>query len=1408
MAFTPPIRGKILKKKETPLTPLTESVGEIFKLSQDLNSLKQEVSQTVENLNRTAEEKTQELNQKSKELDTAIEKAKESIEETKEAILEEVKNVQQGNPGKDADEERITQEILSKIPDEAQIIAKVLKQIPQPTPLDEKALIRKVIARLPESKADLKIIKEQMEIDPMSIIEKIMALPEDKFKLKTKNIDGLEQTITAFRNQLARGYLHGGGMTKVEHDTTITGEGTSASPLSVVASATTGITLVQGTSPIAVANGTTTPNISIDLSAYTPTSGLATVATSGSYLDLIDTPTIGTGTVTAVTATTPIISTGGTTPVISMPVASATVNGYLSTPSFNTFNGKVSTVTGTTPIMVTEGITPVVSLNGLNGFGLAGQVIAMDESAIALVWSTPSAGSGTPGGSDTQIQFNDGGSFGGDSGLTYDESQLNVGALSDTNTISITNGGFFGFGTTQTQNPSVNLQGNAFILGFDAAATGSESGGLVTIRGNNGGPDGGTGSGIDIDSGAGGTNSGSGGAITLTAGSVQGGKGGTGAIASVVTELDGDYGTDYTIGDVLTLVQIGSEEDATVTVILVWGVITEVSINEGGTGYTKGDQLTVGGDDNNAILNVDSVESGVITGLSIVSGGTNYTSGGFPLSGGTGNDDASCNATVLVGGVSEVSLTTAGTGYSVGTSAVTGGTGNDDAIISIDSLLGEGGDTGGSVSITAGNGSQSGGESGGGSINLMAGTVIENGGISEIQGANITLYGGNNDGGSGSYFAAAGNGGDTRNGGNVLFYGGSGGISSGNGGNVLFYGGSGQAGDGNGGNITFTPGTKNGSGNTGNTKFQDPISAQSAILDTSLLADTDKTFSFPDKSGTLSLVGDLTPYVLTDSLSPVAFSGNYADLINTPTINPGTVTSVSVVTANGVSGSVANSTATPAITLSLGAITPSSVNGVSISGSSTPNIAITGTATITGSNTGDQDLSSYVTAVTGSSPLSSTGGTTPNLSIPAATTTVAGYLDTPSYNTFNAKVASISGTSPVSVSGTITPVVSMATASLTVNGYLSTPDFTTFNNKVTSITGTAPVTVTGTTTPVISMAAANGTVAGYLDTPTYNTFNAKGSGTVTSFSFTNSNGFTGIVTGATATPALSLSYTGSSSIVTVGTIATGVWNGTAVPVLYGGTGATNAAGAQTNLGLGSMALLANTGSSSITTLGTIATGTWSATAIAVASGGTGGTTAALARTNLGLGTMATLANTGSDSITTLGTIGTGTWNATAITASKGGTGATSLSPTCAVICSGTTTTGAVQVISSLGASGQALTSNGVGALPTWQNKVRVVTTATAATITPNLDVTDQYTVTAMASVLTIATPTGTLTDGQNLIIRLYGATTPYALTWAAAYAAIGVTIPTTTVASKYTYVGCKYNSTSTKFDVLAVGQQA
>lgn len=84
----------------------------------------------------------------------------------------------------------------------------------------------------------------------------------------------------------------------------------------------------------------------------------------------------------------------------------------------------------------------------------------------------------------------------------------------------------------------------------------------------------------------------------------------------------------------------------------------------------------------------------------------------------------------------------------------------------------------------------------------------------------------------------------------------------------------------------------------------------------------------------------------------------------------GTVTSVSLVTANGVSGSVATATTTPAITLTLGAITPTSVaasgtvTGSNLSGTNTGDQTITLTGDVTGSGTGSFGTTISVGAVT------------------------------------------------------------------------------------------------------------------------------------------------------------------------------------------------------------------------------------------------------------------------------------------------------------------------------------------------------------------------------------------------------------------------------------------------------------
>ena len=69
----------------------------------------------------------------------------------------------------------------------------------------------------------------------------------------------------------------------------------------------------------------------------------------------------GGGGVTAVTGTSPISSTGGTTPDISIAQADSAHDGYLSSTDWNTFNGKVDSVTATGLLTSSGGTTPDIS---------------------------------------------------------------------------------------------------------------------------------------------------------------------------------------------------------------------------------------------------------------------------------------------------------------------------------------------------------------------------------------------------------------------------------------------------------------------------------------------------------------------------------------------------------------------------------------------------------------------------------------------------------------------------------------------------------------------------------------------------------------------------------------------------------------------------------------------------------------------------------------------------------------------------------------------------------------------------------------------------------------------------------------------------------------------------------------
>lgn len=103
---------------------------------------------------------------------------------------------------------------------------------------------------------------------------------------------------------------------------------------------------------------------------------------------------------------------------------------------------------------------------------------------------------------------------------------------------------------------------------------------------------------------------------------------------------------------------------------------------------------------------------------------------------------------------------------------------------------------------------------------------------------------------------------------------------------------------------------------------------------------------------------------------------------------------------------------------------------------------------------------------------------------------------------------------------------------------------------------------------------------------------------------------------------------------------------------------------------------------------------------------------------------------------------------------------------------------------------------------------RVVSTTSGASLTPNGDTTDQYEVTALAVGATINAPSGTPNDGQRLIIRIDDNGSAQTLGWNAIYRVVGTTLPTTTVAGKTLYVGCVYNTNKTKWDVVAVSQEA
>jgi hypothetical protein len=114
----------------------------------------------------------------------------------------------------------------------------------------------------------------------------------------------------------------------------------------------TNVSVTNGTGISAsVSNPTTTPNITITNTAPDQTVVLNNgtgISVTGTYPNFTITATGGGGTVTAVTASTPLASTGGNTPNITIQQASGSQDGYLSSTNWTTFNSKQDPISLTT----------------------------------------------------------------------------------------------------------------------------------------------------------------------------------------------------------------------------------------------------------------------------------------------------------------------------------------------------------------------------------------------------------------------------------------------------------------------------------------------------------------------------------------------------------------------------------------------------------------------------------------------------------------------------------------------------------------------------------------------------------------------------------------------------------------------------------------------------------------------------------------------------------------------------------------------------------------------------------------------------------------------------------------------------------------------------------------------------
>ena len=192
-----------------------------------------------------------------------------------------------------------------------------------------------------------------------------------------------------------------GTVTSVDGSGGTTGLTLTGGPITASGTLTLGGTLIVGNggtgattlTGYVIGNGTSAMTASATIPTTDLSGTISNAQLANSAITINGTSTslggsISVGTVTSVTGTAPVVSSGGATPAISMAAANTTTDGYLTSTDWNTFNGKGS---GT--------VTSVGGTGTVNGLTLTGTVTSSGNltlgGTLSLV-SPPAIGSTTP----------------------------------------------------------------------------------------------------------------------------------------------------------------------------------------------------------------------------------------------------------------------------------------------------------------------------------------------------------------------------------------------------------------------------------------------------------------------------------------------------------------------------------------------------------------------------------------------------------------------------------------------------------------------------------------------------------------------------------------------------------------------------------------------------------------------------------------------------------------------------------------------------------------------------------------------------------------------------------------------------------------------------------------------------